>query len=348
MNYYLFNESHASRYGVPEAIILSCLLFWIQKNLANGANISDGRCWTYNSARAFTVQFPFWTERQIRRILKSLESQGAIVTGHHSSDAMDRVTWYSVNPELLSADEQESLSSKCATEHSGPFDQNVKCILPECQMQFTEPSNAIDINNNININKTEKNKQIYKEPVSKDTEKKVAKKTEYAPSVFLTEAEYRKLADEVKDDIGGLLEFYSNYKVDKSYKNKSDYLSIRRWGISGFYENREKMAKARRSGPSAAESDLIRQLKEEHDRGIKKEMEEKERKRKAAEELEKRVETMSEYEKLFYEYRKLGYDQWDAKLQTDNTFIAPSRMEEAKNTPWQQSRLSFIREGFKK
>lgn len=199
---------------------------------------------------------------------------------------------------------------------------------------------------------TENNKQTeninIQETLSKDREKKSVEKSEYAPSVFLTEAEHQKLADEMKEDLDGMLEYYSNYKIDKKYKNTSDYLSIKRWGISGYYENKSKNDQAKRKAAKNDNSELLKRLDEEHDRAVKEEMAERERKRKAAEELEKRVATMSEYEKLYYEYRKTGLDKWDAKLKTDNTFPAPGRLEKAKNTPWQQSEFSFIREGFRK
>ena len=164
MQYYAFEQEHASRYGVPEAIILHHLLFWVSKNLSNGTNIRDGRCWTYNSVRAFTIQFPFWTESQIRRTLKSLEAQGAIVVGRYSDNAMDRTTWYSVNPDLLPATERELLSSKCCEARSGAFDENNKCNLRKNKMDVAKTQDDIYVTNT--------NKQIYKKPVSKDTVKK--------------------------------------------------------------------------------------------------------------------------------------------------------------------------------
>lgn len=91
---YVFDSGMARKYGVEEAIILHNLAFWILKNEANGKHFRGGKTWTYNSVKAFRELFPFWTEKQIRRILASLEKQGAIQTAQF--EGYDRTTWYSV------------------------------------------------------------------------------------------------------------------------------------------------------------------------------------------------------------------------------------------------------------
>lgn len=191
MQYYAFDQEHASRYGVPEAIILHHLLFWISKNLSNGTNIRDGRCWTYNSVRAFTIQFPFWTESQIRRTLKSLEAQGAIVVGRYSDNAMDRTTWYSVDPDLLPATERELLTSKCCVTRSDAFDENNKCNLRKNKMDVAK------IQDDIYVTNTNKQiKKIYKKPVSKDTVKKDGDAALFGAPDRSTEADLSGLFEE--------------------------------------------------------------------------------------------------------------------------------------------------------
>lgn len=98
---YQFDTDVAAMYGVDEAIMIANLQFWIRKNEANGKHYHDGRFWTYNSIEAFTKLFPFWTARQIRRILKSLEDKGVIVTGNFNTSAYDRTTWYAFGDSFL-------------------------------------------------------------------------------------------------------------------------------------------------------------------------------------------------------------------------------------------------------
>jgi len=98
---YQFDTDVAAQYGVDEAILIQNLSFWIMKNEANGKHYHDGRYWTYNSIEAFTKLLPFWTARQIRRILQSLQDKGVIITGNYNTSAYDRTTWYAFSDSYL-------------------------------------------------------------------------------------------------------------------------------------------------------------------------------------------------------------------------------------------------------
>ena len=63
-----FNGEAAERYGVEEAVLLHNLYWWIRKNEANGRHYYNGRTWTYNSSRAFSELFPFWSTKKVRRL----------------------------------------------------------------------------------------------------------------------------------------------------------------------------------------------------------------------------------------------------------------------------------------
>jgi len=96
---YSFDISIAKEYGVDEAIMIENFKFWIAKNKANGNNLAEGRTWTYNSISAFCRLFPFWTEKQIRRIIDSLISQNVLLTGRHGKNRWDRTIWYAFKDE---------------------------------------------------------------------------------------------------------------------------------------------------------------------------------------------------------------------------------------------------------
>ena len=91
----------ARRYGLEEAIFLDSLMFWYRENRANGRNFRDGRWWTYNSVSAFEELFPWWSGKQIRRIVNSCRDKGAILVGNYNSDRRDRTVWYTPSDELL-------------------------------------------------------------------------------------------------------------------------------------------------------------------------------------------------------------------------------------------------------
>jgi len=89
-----FDIAHAKKYGVDEAIMISNFQYWLKKNWANDKHKHDGRTWTYNSVSAFEKMFPYWTSKQIRRILESLVSQDVLVRGEYNKSVYDRTSWY--------------------------------------------------------------------------------------------------------------------------------------------------------------------------------------------------------------------------------------------------------------
>ena len=119
--HYSFRSEVAEIYGVEGAVIIENLYFWTLKNKANEKNFYDGHYWTYNSMKAFTVLFPFWTQRQIERILKNLEKKGAILTGNYNKLTYDRTKWYALS-------------------------EKVKCIYVNGEMDLTDRVNDISPN----------------------------------------------------------------------------------------------------------------------------------------------------------------------------------------------------------
>lgn len=91
---YSFNIQYAKKYGVEEAIMIHNFQFWIIKNKSNNKHQYDGRTWTYNSIKAMCELFPFWTEKQVRRILDSLIQQKILLTGNYNEKRYDRTLWY--------------------------------------------------------------------------------------------------------------------------------------------------------------------------------------------------------------------------------------------------------------
>lgn len=66
-------------------------------------------------------------------------------------------------------------------------------------------------------------------------------KIEYDKGVKLRPSEYRKLVQEFgEQDAKGMIRYFSRYRQEKGYKNKEDYLSIRRWVVKAYYENKPK------------------------------------------------------------------------------------------------------------
>lgn len=138
-----FNIEAARRFGVDGAVLLQGMATWISKNRANERHFHDGRWWTYNSQDALVKLFPFWSRRQIQRIVKALHTEGALLLGNYSDGSFHNTTWYALSDEvleLLGAGECASLSAgmsdvtgpaKTAAEPQAPSVSFADSSLPE-------------------------------------------------------------------------------------------------------------------------------------------------------------------------------------------------------------------------
>lgn len=134
---YSFNSKIAEIYGVDGAIMLENLYFWINKNKANERHFHDDKYWTYNSMKAFTKLFPFWTHRQIERILKNLEKSGAIITGNYNKSSYDHTRWYALTETVKAIYVNGEIN---LTKSVNQINQNVKPI-PDNKQQIINTYN---------------------------------------------------------------------------------------------------------------------------------------------------------------------------------------------------------------
>ena len=102
----------------------------------------------------------------------------------------------------------------------------------------TDNDNECDYDNNTNINSSD----IIKADKSakKKSTKQPKKKYGEFENVLLTDEEAQKLHNEFGNDAIGIVDFLSSYRAEKGYKNKSDYLSIKRWVATAYYEQLNK------------------------------------------------------------------------------------------------------------
>ena len=82
-----FDTEVALDVGVNAAIIYKNIQFWCDHNEKNEKHFYEGCYWTYNSMKAFTEQFPYMSEAQVRSSLKILEEKGYIASGNFNKVA---------------------------------------------------------------------------------------------------------------------------------------------------------------------------------------------------------------------------------------------------------------------
>jgi hypothetical protein len=79
--------------GLNEAILLQQIHYW----LLDSTHIIDGRTWIYNTLNEWHAQLPFWNERTLRRVIKSLVTKNLINVEQFNKARCDRTNWYSIN-----------------------------------------------------------------------------------------------------------------------------------------------------------------------------------------------------------------------------------------------------------
>lgn len=100
--YHSFDVDIATDYGIPEAIFLCNIYFWVKQNTLNKHNYFEGRYWTYNSLSAYTGLFPYMSKSTIQRAIKHLKDEGLILAGNFNNDRFNHTNYYTLTEKGLS------------------------------------------------------------------------------------------------------------------------------------------------------------------------------------------------------------------------------------------------------
>lgn len=158
----------AKEIGLNEAIALQQLHYWLKHGIWH-----KGQKWIYKPVHKWQSQdFPFWSEKTIRNVFKSLEKQDLILIDKLHSNRQVRVNYYSINDKEL---------QKIAEKIGKANEINDWVILTECIWQYLPlPFGKAYHFHTVKLtscmwkelpNVKESNKEVNKE-VNKDTVKK--------------------------------------------------------------------------------------------------------------------------------------------------------------------------------
>lgn len=107
-----FKIEDAISFGIPKAVLLYNIRFWLNKNKANGTNIKEkdgiSYYWTFNSAKAFADLFPYLEPKSISKWILELEKDGIIISSKFNKKGYDRTKWYSLPEYCISPTEQST------------------------------------------------------------------------------------------------------------------------------------------------------------------------------------------------------------------------------------------------
>lgn len=110
----LFSVEHAMSYGYEESIVIHHFQFYIRINAIKLQNKFEGRFWSFDTYEELEKYFPYWSYKQLRRIIKSLIDQEVLITGHFCKNPFDRKNWYAFKDQkkfLMLSDEDLALEN---------------------------------------------------------------------------------------------------------------------------------------------------------------------------------------------------------------------------------------------
>lgn len=123
----VINVQLANAIGLNEAIFFQQVHYWLQKSSFS----HDGKKYIYNTVKDWSLQFPFWSESTIKRIISSMIESGLIEVKQLSDNKYDRTNYYTINyqNELLfienAADNIEPIDKVNLNQSSGSICTNV-------------------------------------------------------------------------------------------------------------------------------------------------------------------------------------------------------------------------------
>lgn len=208
MSEHSFNIEDAKRYGVERAIILKHLRFWLDKNVANGRHCHQGYYWTYNSARALSELFPYWSSNKIQKLLKAMEAEGLILSGCFNENPYDRTKWYSM-PEYhvdevrrRSAEANKPVRSTDSANRLNEKVQSAECRKGQSAECKTDVNTDVkpDSNQVIHGPSGDGPRELELTPPSSSPAKKKRKAIDYTPEFETAWAVYPKRPNNSKSD----------------------------------------------------------------------------------------------------------------------------------------------------
>lgn len=96
-----FDINFAAQFSVEESILIHHFQHWVRINKQLKRNNIDGRTWTYSTQEEIAANFPYWSTKQIERILNKLTKKGVLLKDNFNKCKYDRTTWYAFKDEEL-------------------------------------------------------------------------------------------------------------------------------------------------------------------------------------------------------------------------------------------------------
>lgn len=152
---FLYSPLLATEIGLNNAIFLEDIALWLKYNKSENKCYEDGRYWTFSTYEGICKRHPYWTKKQIQKIIKDCKDNGWLIIGNYNKNPYDHTNWYSIGDRLYELCAHIDKSSR--VERSDAEDLSTSTLEGE--------SNKYILNN------------LYKENITELNERKKPKKT---------------------------------------------------------------------------------------------------------------------------------------------------------------------------
>lgn len=151
-----FNVNVAIERGIPQAVFLYNICYWLNYHESNNTNFHEDKYWIYNSRESFAKVMPYFSPRQIRTIVDNLVKDGILIKANFNKAAYDQTNWYTLSEKGIELC-KEDLRGKVQTNRlKSPIEKTGKSITKDLKVQPIPIINTI-INTNVAASEAAKN-----------------------------------------------------------------------------------------------------------------------------------------------------------------------------------------------
>lgn len=237
-------------------------------------NVSQDGASKFAASQKYLAEMIGITDRTVRNTLASMVEKGLLHKFSSSCGGSDeyRAEKFSegVGKNFLGGRKNFPMGAEKISSEPRAYRNNINNNLDrvynnllDCTIREDKNTTTVETIDNTSIAVIEEKKELDKEKIDrekeiKNKEKEIEQKEneqenkerihpnqklEYSKGIRLTVNEFNKMVELYGErDAWGIIEWFSLYKADKGYKNKSDYMAVRRWVADAYKKDKGRQS----------------------------------------------------------------------------------------------------------
>lgn len=248
-----FDVALATELGdINLAILIHHFQFWIMLNKRQGINFKEGCTWTYQTVKQITAAFPYWSKKQVERLLNKAVELGILKKGNFNKNSFDQTAWYAfVDEESFGVENFEEMDGDVDLAKSPNGEREID--FPKSGNGNPEIGNTIPDTNKDSEYKEKREKEKKAEATSSKADSlspsfsAPAKKTNFEkerqPNVHVADEDHKRLVAQIGEEMTlACYKKLSEWKEDspRSKWKRNDYRSITNWVVNAVIEDKDR------------------------------------------------------------------------------------------------------------